>query len=105
MLKSFCFKALRLIVLTLFLAQIAIGSASAQEITSPQKVNPPSLESKTKQEDNSPARTDLTKNERKKVTSREKEPLPSKTGRPVDPYSKYYEGIKKFNQELYGEEG
>jgi cytoskeletal protein RodZ len=111
MLKSFYLKALRVIVLTLLLVQMAVASALAQEISLPQEASPPSTETKNKQEETVPVRTDLTTDARKTANSSEKEPesvsspQTSKTGRPVDPYSKYYEGIKKFNQEVYGKEG
>ena len=108
MLKSFCLKALQLIVLTLLLVQMAVGTALAQGIQSPQEASPQSTEIKNKQEEILPARTESTTNERQTKTSNKESvssSRTSKTDRPVDPYTKYYEGIKKFNQELYGERG
>lgn len=111
MLKSFCLKALQLIVLTLLLVQIAVGSAFAQEIRSPQETSPQSAESKNKQEEILPARPELTTEEKNPRASSQKQPesvsspRTSKTDRPVDPYTKYYDSMKKFNEEVYGKDG
>ena len=57
MFKSFCLKALRLIVLTLLLIQMASGIALASQIQSPSEVSSQSTEMKTKQEEMIPARS------------------------------------------------
>jgi hypothetical protein len=111
MLKLFCLKALQLIVVTLLLLQMAVGVAWAQEIQSPQKTSLQSTEIKKQQEETLPARQEQTTDDRKTTKSSQKEPetvsptQPSKSNRPVDPYGKYYEGMKKFNEELYGKDG
>ena len=91
--------------------QMAVGVAWAQETQSPQKASPQSTEIKNQQEETLPARNQQTSDDTKTTKSSQKEPEKvsptprSKSDRPVDPYSKYYEGMKKFNEELYGKDG
>ena len=111
MLKSFCLKALRLIVLTLLLVQMAFSSAWAQGIQSSQEVTPKSPEMKHKQQEMMPAPSELTTDEGKTTTPSTTMPEsalktpPSKANQPVDPYAKYYDAIKKYNAEVYGKGG
>ena len=111
MLKSFCLKALQLIVITLLLVQMAVGVAWAQETQSPQKASPQSTEIKNQQEETLPARNQQISDETQTRQSSQQEPEKvsptprSNSDRIADPYSKYYEGMKKFNEELYGKDG
>ena len=111
MFKLFCLKALRLVVLTLILVHIALGSALAQGIQSPKEASPSSAEMINKPEEILPARPKPTANERTTNTPSTKVPekvsptRTSNTARPEDPYSKYYDAIKKFDEELYGKGG
>ena len=111
MLKSFCLQALRLIVLGLLLVQMAVGSALAQGIQSPQEASPQSPKIENKQEEMMPARSESATDEirtatpSKRVSESTSSPRASDKARPADPYAKYYEAIKNFNEEVYGEGG
>ena len=110
MFRSLSKKALQLIVLTLLIINISFNSVLAQELPSSNvtKSQSPNLEQTNRVE--IPINSS-TEDKRIVTPSNERQPDSSvsssraDSSQPRDPYEKYYDAIKKFNDELYGEQG
>ena len=110
MFRSLRKKALQLIVLTLLIVQISFNSVLAQELPSPDVNNTqfPKLE----QTNRGTMPIDSSTKENRNITPRNERQSDSTisssradASQPKDPYEKYYDAIKNFNDELYGEQG
>ena len=110
MFRSLSKKALQLIVIILSIVQIGVSGVLAQELPSSQVTDSqsPNLEKTNRVE--MPINSS-TKEQRIVTPRNEAQPdsrVPSSradSSQPRDPYEKYYDAIKKFNDELYGEQG
>ena len=111
MLKIWKKRAFLLIILTLLISQISFNSVLAQEAPS---TNTNNSSSSNIEKINSIERTPIvpsTEDNRKVAPSKERQATPkakssrAQSSRPSDPYEKYYDAIKKFNEELYGAKG
>ncbi len=110
MFRSLSKKALQLIVLTLLIINISFNSVLAQELPSSNvtKSQSPNLEQTNRLE--IPI-TSSTEDKRIVIPNNERQPdsrvssSSADSSQPQDPYEKYYDAIKKFNDELYGEQG
>lgn len=111
MFRSWRKRAFLLMAITLLITQISFNSVLAQEVPSTDTKNSlsPNIENI-----NSRERTHTvpsTGDNRKVIPSSEGQATPkaessrANLSRPSDPYKKYYDAIKKFNEELYGERG
>ena len=104
-------RAFQLIILTLLITQINFNSVLAQEVPSTNTNNSssPNIENINPIEKTPTAPS--TEDNRKVAPSKEFQATPkarssrAQSSRPSDPYEKYYDAIKKFNEELYGEKG
>ncbi|MGK7895489.1 MAG: hypothetical protein AB4372_18200 [Xenococcus sp. (in: cyanobacteria)] len=107
MLKIWKKRAFLLILLTLLISLISFNGVLAQEVTPTNTNNfsSPNIENintnvnPTTEDNNQVTSTDenqLTRNERASQTT---------PPGPKDPYTKYFDAIKQFNEELYGENG
>ena len=110
MLKSISKKALQLMILILLIIQISFNSVLAQELPSSNVTNSqsPNLEQTNQLEIPS---NSLTEEKRIVPSNNERQPdsrvssSRADSSQPSDPYEKYYDAIKNFNDELYGEQG
>ena len=108
MLKLWKKRAFLLILLTLLISLISFNSVSAQEITSPNTTN---FSSPNIENINPSVRTQTAEDNSEVAPSNENQLTPNETSsrvnqnRPEDPYAKYFDAIKKFNEKLYGENG
>ncbi len=104
-------KVLQLIILSLIIIQLSFNSVLAQEVLAPNaKTSPsPNLENTNRVE--KPLSTSTNEDNRRVAPSNKSQPssrdlsIRKNSSRPQDPYEKYYDAIKKFNDELYGEQG
>ena len=110
MFRSLSKKALQLIVLTLLIINISFNSMLAQELPSSNltKSQFPNLEQTNQLE--TPTNSSI--KDKKVVTPSNERQSDSRvsssradSSQPKDPYEQYYDAIKKFNEEVYGEEG
>ncbi len=111
MFRSWSKKALQLIILALIIIQLSFNSVLAQEISSPNANTSPSSNVDNTSRVEKPFSTSSTEDNRKVAPSNKRQPssressVRKNSSRPQDPYEKYYDAIKKFNDELYGEQG
>ncbi len=111
MLKSWKKRALQLIFLTLLITQISFNSVLAQEVPSTNTNNSSSPNIENIKPIEKTGTESSTEDNRKVAPSDEQQVTPkaessrANSSRPSDPYEKYYDAIKKFNEELYGEKG
>lgn len=111
MFRSWSKKAFLLIAITLLITQISFNSVLAQEVPSTNTKNSssPNIE-KINPIERTPT-VPTTEDNRKVTPTNEGQAIPkaqssrANSSRPSDPYEKYYDAIKKFNDELYGEKG
>ena len=110
MFRSLSKKALQLIIFTLIIIQIGVNTVLAQELSSPNVTN--SQSPQLEQTEGVKIPTTPSTDEKRIVTPRNERQLDSTVSssradasQPRDPYEKYYDAIKKFNDELYGEQG
>ena len=126
MFKSFFIKALLLVTLSLLPMNLLTGQAIAKpllwgsvsslpELIAQQDVTPPASRSELAPPvepatDQLPAQNDKTLDFRSsEAQQHQDQPLAASTranrDRPQDPYEDYYNAIRQFNQEVYGENG
>ncbi|MDJ0900774.1 MAG: hypothetical protein QNJ55_18380 [Xenococcus sp. MO_188.B8] len=111
MLKLWKKRAFLLIIVTLLISQISFNSVLAEEVISSNTNN---FSSSNIENINPKAETQIvpsTEDKKEVVPSKESQVTPKvesfsvNSSRPSDPYEKYFDAIKKFNEELYGENG
>ena len=106
MFKSFLSQALRLLALTLLIAQISVSHALAEEVVPPEITNPPTTETVTPPPQPTEA-NNLQEMECEQSTTEDCVKTPQVSRRkltypkPPNPYD--MEAIEKFDTELYGE--
>ena len=111
MFRSWSKQALQLIVVILLVIQISVNSVLAQEVASPNaaKSISPNLENTNRVE--MPINSSSTEENIRVAPSNERQQNATvsssraDSSRPKDPYEQYYDAIKSFNEELYGEQG
>ena len=111
MLGSWRKRAFQIIVLILLLTQISVTRVLAQELQSANTDNSSSANIENiNLRERTPA-TPVMEDNRRVTPNNERQVTPqarssrTNSSRPNDPYEKYYDAIKKFNDELYGERG
>ena len=110
MFRSLSKKALQLIVLTLLIINISFNSVLAKELPSSNVTKSPSPNLEQTNQLEIPI-TSSTEDKRIVTPNNERQPdsrvssSRADASQPQDPYEKYYDAIKKFNDELYGEQG
>ena len=106
MFKSFLSQALRLLALTLLIAQISVSYALAEEVVPPETTNPPTTETVTPPPVPTEA-NNLQKMECEQSTTEDCAQIPQVSIRkltyPKPPHPYDMKAIEKFDAELYGE--
>ena len=111
MFRSWRKRAFLLIAITLLITSISFNSVLAQEVPSTNTNNSSSPNIEKIYPIERTRAVPSTEDNRKVTPSNEGQATPKakssrdNSSRPSDPYEKYYDAIKKFNEELYGEKG